>query len=377
VILQNGVQVFKSKVNSKEPYCSLTFDSYFKDDLDGALIMKNQEMMATQINQASASFSAFGLGGSKSSVKISMVAAIHDAKKAGYRKADFQSLELTPAIKAEFECKNLKPDSTIRDLNSIVGDSIFTIKNYAGMSNPYLLLAQSPAVKALAAQREAKVKEAQAQKLAEAEAKKVAEAAEKKRILEESLQALGSEANGKLPVTSLKSGNTLILGDNLATFLERSGYAGTVYQKGKLAGVVKEGKTLSLNSNPLDMAKPFCRMVALRMMASPLSSEVPYASGNYDLTKVKFYESSKILEITIVFKDKLEGAGVTESALLCNNVSNVDDLKTVLGNDTKIFSEEEVDTETSVSQDESGREINDEQESSTAVKNSQSSVKAQ
>jgi hypothetical protein len=322
IILQQGSMIEKGYLRKKEPYCTVSFDAGSKKELDGALVFRNQEMIAVNIESSGSNLSVFGLGFSKSTFKITAFGVFEDAQKAGYKGKNAGFLELQPGSQIlTLDCTGFGPDTSFKEVRDTVGKDVFTMKiDPEASAGLYKLMKGSVTYKKMEADKAAKEKKQQ----------------------EDALKSLGQEVDGSASPNVLKAGSSLLIKGKIKTYTTASGFSGSIYQNGSSVGAVKGSDGIySSKTNPLDTSKPYCKVLAERTMLKPGTLEVSFAPGIYEITSTIAFEHTKYALINFKYKGDLKGAeGVLSASLSCENILTIDDVKTSIGSEVTVHKNE-------------------------------------
>jgi hypothetical protein len=338
VFLQNGSITEENHLLKKIPYCSVKFDSGYRGELEGAYVLKNQEMIAMDVESSGSRVNVMGLGSNKGSFKINAVGVFLDSEKAGYKGQMRSILEMQPgSLKMALNCTGFNSQLSFEDFKHTIGDDLFTVKVQVGAGNELFSLGRD-SVSYKKAIEEKKVKEKKlAEEKAEKERKKKEESLQRE---QDAIRELGVEANGAEELGVLKAGYSFVLKDNIKAFTDKSGFSSKIYQNGINVGAVKDGQIYESKVNPIDQQKPYCKISYISGKAYPTTIELKYPAGIYEVEVAKYYKNIKSALIEIKYKGELEVEGVTKGFLTCENIKIIDDLKSALGPESKIFATE-------------------------------------
>lgn len=327
-ILQKGELTSKNNLNKKEPYCTLTPDSFVKDQLSNAFYEKDQDLIGgvaeatTTITVGGFSFSGFSLG--KKPIVFNMYGTFLDAQKGGFKGSDAAKIELTPrSITLSFDCRNLDADVSVAGLKEVVGSSVFNVKLSDVYINPYELVTHSRYMKDL-----------EAKKIAEAEAKKQKDKAD----FEAAIAALGPEASSTRSLADFKTNDSVTINKSLSSYVRKSGYIGNISQNGEDVGVVSTSTEIfTKKTAKFELDKPYCKISATKYRVAPLSLSVPVLPGIYSVSDVAFYKAIRTLSFTLTPQVSTTNESANEVYVSCSNVETVADLSSVFAENVKYY----------------------------------------
>jgi hypothetical protein len=344
--LQNGSQRDKKNLDKNAPNCQVRFDAKIKEGLKGALILSGQEYLAFNLAEKSSSGSIFGFDLNKYNFEISFNGIIADGKKAGLTEQKMIEFAETDAgfQKVYLKCSGFKIEPTLLEFQKVVGDNLFTIRTNTEKTQHNDVLKLSPTFKIYQAERiakekayEAAQKESETKRLNEEAAKKLAAEEEVKRKQEIYLKSLGDEILEDKDMTVITKNTAIILGTGKKTPTDLSKYTSYIYQDGLLAGAADQKNLYSVKSKELDKERPYCLIAGTERMQMKNSQEVGLLQGAFKTIKAQINVEKNTAILEANFMVKIEEEGVTKLWMECFNVRTIDNFKSALGPETRLF----------------------------------------